>query len=283
MLPLLVAAMAFLAALALAGSAGAAALVRHWESGAAAALTVQVPAPADPAANAPGQNRLDAVLAMLRAAPGVADAHALTQAELAALLRPWLGAAGESVALPLPAIVAVQLAGGGPDLAALEVQLTAAAPGTLVERQGIWVQRLARLARSLRACAWLALAVVAGVAAAVVGAATRAGLLARREAIEILHGLGATDAYIADRFAARATLLAATGGGLGALAALPVVLALASLASPFVAAPGAPPAPPLAALPDELVLGLPALPAGAAAIGFLTAHATVRRWLRRLP
>ena len=34
-------------------------------------------------------------------------------------------------------------------------------------------------------------------AAAVVAVATRTGLVARRAAIEIVHGLGATDTYIA--------------------------------------------------------------------------------------
>ncbi len=42
-LPLLVAAMAFLAALAMAGWFGSAALARHWQEGAGSALTVQVP------------------------------------------------------------------------------------------------------------------------------------------------------------------------------------------------------------------------------------------------
>ena len=70
-------------------------------------------------------------------------------------------------------------------------------------------------------------------AAAVIAVATRAGLAARREAIEIVHGLGATDGYIAARFAGRATLLAATGGIAGAVLALPVLLTLANLAAPF--------------------------------------------------
>ncbi len=173
--------------------------------------------------------------------------------------------------------------------------MEAAVPGTLVESHGTWVQRLAVLARSLQACAWLALVVVAAVAAAVVMVGTRAGLSARREAIEIVHGLGATDGYIAGRFARRATWLAALGGFFGAVASVPVLLALASLAAPFVAAtaePAAPVAPvdpiemmtqTLRSLPSELLLGLPALPVVAAAIGFLTAQATVRRWLRRLP
>jgi cell division transport system permease protein len=39
----------------------------------------------------------------------------------------------------------------------------------------------------------------------------------------------------------------------------------------------------LTALPMALWLTLPGLPAAAAAIGFVTAQGTVRRWLRRLP
>lgn len=276
MLPLLVAAMAFLAALALAGSAGAAALARHWQEGAASALTVQVPSPAGDAATGGGA-RLDAVLAVLHATPGVAAVHALSASELSDLLRPWLGESESVPALPLPAVVAVHLANGGPDVAALAARLAAAAPGTMVESHGVWVERLARLARSLQACAWLVLALVAGVAAAVVAVATRAGLAARRDAIEIVHGLGATDGYIAARFARRTTRLAGLGGFLGTLAALPVLAALATLAAPFAGPPGA------AVLPPELVVGLPAVPFAAAAIGFATTQATVRRWLRRLP
>ena len=297
MLPALVAAMAFLAALALAGSAGAAALVRHWQDGAASALTVQVPDPAQPlprSGDGPEETRLDRAITVLRATPGVASARALTPAELSDLLRPWLGDAAGNTALPLPAVVRVQLDAGAGAPVALQAKLEAAVPGTLVESHGEWVQRLAVLARSLQACAWLALAVVAAVAAAVIMVATRAGLSARRESIEIVHGLGATDGFIAGRFARRATWLAGVGGLVGALASVPVLLAMASLAAPFVAggAAAAEPAralsvvmlaPMLRALPPELWLGLPTLPVVAALIGLLTAQLTVRRWLRRLP
>ena len=297
MLPSLVAAMAFLAALALAGWVGAAALARHWEQGAGASLTVQVPQPADPAAIG-GGTRQDAVLALLRAAPGVAQARALSAAELDALLRPWLGAGAGRRALALPGVIAVRLAEPPPDspaLAALHATLAKAAPGTLMEQQGVWIDRLLALVRSLQASAGAALLVVVAVAAAVIAVATRAGLAARREAIEIVHGLGATDGYIAGRFAARATLLAAAGGVAGGLAALPVLLALAHLAAPFAAggdaaAAGSAAGPPggslgrlASGLPPALWLLLPGLPLAAAGIGFLTAQVTVRRWLRQLP
>jgi cell division transport system permease protein len=130
----------------------------------------------------------------------------------------------------------------------------------------------------------VALLLVVAVAIAVVAVATRAGLSARRDAIEIIHGLGATDSYIAGRFARRAMRLTATGGAVGAIAALPVLLWLAYLAAPF-AQGGAPTtAPtPLLALPLSLWIALPVLPFAAALIGYLTAEGTVRRWLRRLP
>jgi cell division transport system permease protein len=288
MLPFLVAAMAFLAALALAGWIGAASLARHWQEGAGSALTVQVPHPRGAAAQG-NADRLTTVRALLTGTPGIASARALSDQELADLLRPWLGAGAERMAIPLPAVVAVRLAHSGadpaPGLAPLALRLDAVAPGTLLEDHGVWIRRLAVLARSLQACAGLAVLLVAMVAAAVIAVATRAGLSARREAIEIVHGLGATDGYIAGRFAARATILATAGGLAGAVVAMPVLLLLAGLAAPFGrgVAPTASLADTMGVLPVGLWLALPGLPACTALIGFLTAQGTVRRWLRRLP
>ena len=283
LLPLLVAAMAFLAALALAGAVAASALARHWQQGAGAVMTVQVPQPRDAAASG-GGTRLDRVLASLRGAPGVAGARALDDEELAALLRPWLGSGAGRIALPLPAVIEVRLADPAFDPSGVAARIAAEAPGALVEGHDIWMQRLAALARSLQACAALAMAVVGFVAVAVITVATRAGLSARRDAIETVHGLGATDGYIAARFARRATTLAAAGAAIGALAALPVLLGLTGLAAPFTGqdAPqdlGAL----LSAMPATLWFGLPVLPPAAAAIGWLTAQGAVRRGLRRLP
>ncbi|MBV9811702.1 MAG: hypothetical protein JO326_03065 [Acetobacteraceae bacterium] len=294
MLPLLVAAMAFLAALSFAGAIAAATLARHWQEGAAGALTVQVPR-----TGPDGAARLDRVLADLRGTPGIASARALDDRELADLLRPWLGADSQSFALPIPAVIAVHLTGGGADLPALTERLASLAPGTIVESHGIWVSRLATLARSVQACAALVLLVVAGVAAAVVTVATRTGLVARRDAIEIIHGLGASDGYIAGRFASRASRLAAIGGLIGAGASLPILFALTALSAPFIdgaaqAAIAVPSdTPPRAALtaalavlgtlPSPLLLAVPALPVLAWILGWSTAQVTVRRWLRRLP
>ena len=284
MLPLLVASMAFLAALALAGWAGTADLAQDWRAGAASALTVQVPRPAEPAANG-GATRLSAVVALLTPAPGIASVHVLTEEELADLLRPWLGGSAEHMALPLPAVIAVHLSGGSAGLTLLARQLADAVPGTVLEDHGRWARRLAALALSLEACALAALVLVSAVAVAVIAVATRAGLAARRQAIEIVYGLGATDGFIAGRFAHRATWLAGVGGLAGTLIAVPVLLVLANLAAPFTGRSSdlTTTNAVLSALPPILWLAVGGLPVAAAAIGFLTAQGTVRRWLRRLP
>lgn len=280
LLPALVAAMIFLAALALAGATGAASLADRWHGGAASLLLVQVPHPEDPA---PGQmTRAEAVSVALAAAPGVRQARRLTASDIAALLRPWLGTDPQSLSLPLPAMFEVTLSGDAA-APALQSLLARAAPGVVTERGDTWLQRLSALVRSLQACAALALGVVAFVAVAVVAVATRAGLAARRDAIDIVHGLGAADGMIARRFAGRITALVFSGAVVGLVLAVPMVLSLAQLAAPFQARlPDPQPAGLLAVLPPLLWLGLAALPPAASLIAWITAQMTVRGWLARL-
>jgi cell division transport system permease protein len=265
LLPGLVGAMALLAALALAGNRGAAALKDRWQQGAAAAVTVQLP---------PEQaGRMDQALAVLRAMPGVASADAVDATRMRELLRPWLG---DVPSLPLPSVLELRLRSADTDPAPLAEKLAETVPGAEFEAHGIWVARLATLARSIQGVALSVLALVAGVAVAVVAVATRAGLASRREAIEILHDLGATQGDIAGRFARRISLLAAGGALAGAALAVPTLAALAGLAAPLSGGV----VQPWTALPW---LDLMLLPPFAGAIGWATAQLSVRRWLRRLP
>jgi cell division transport system permease protein len=277
LLPSLVGAMSFLAALSLAGSLAAATLARHWRSEAGSALTVQVTDPA--AASATGKaSRLQAVMGILQASPDVRDATKLSADAMNDLLKPWLGEDAAQLNLPLPAVItATWNRPGPPD--ALAAALDAAAPGTLATTGAAWASRVAALTSSIQACAASVLIIVALVAAAVISVATRAGLAQRREAIEIVHGLGALDSDIAGQFAQRATWLAGLGAAFGALAALPALFWLARLAAPF---SGILPGSAGPALPVPLWASLLALPAAAALIGWVTAQVTVRGWLRQL-
>ncbi|HYP64122.1 MAG TPA: FtsX-like permease family protein [Acidocella sp.] len=278
LLPMLVAAMSFLAALGLAGTLASASLAASWQNQASGTLTIQVPQPNDPDISGKS-TRLAVVQAALGSTPGVTNPQVMSEADENALLTPWLGENATQLGLQMPAVISASWAGpGAPD--ALSGALNKIAPGTLVDAGAIWAARVAALTGSLQTCAAAVLVIVALVAAAVVAVAARAGLAQRRDTIAIVHGLGALDGDIADRFASRATLLVVMGAIIGTIAALPVLAWLSALAAPF-AGPNGNNA--LFSLPLPLWLSLPILPLGAAGIGWVTAQITVRRWLRGLP
>jgi cell division transport system permease protein len=278
LLPVLVASMSFLAALALAGALASASLAAAWQAQASNTLTIQVPQPSDP--DATGKTtRLQAVQTALAQIPGVANPRVMSQADENALLTPWLGEDATQLGLRMPGVISASWAGpGAPD--ALEQTLGKISPGTLMDAGAIWAARVAALTGSLQACAEAILVIVALVAAAVVAVAARAGLAQRRDTITIVHGLGALDGDIASRFARRATLLVATGSILGTILALPVLAWLAALAAPF---SGQMAGSALLSVPLPLWFMLPVLPLAAAGIGWVTAQLTVRSWLRSLP
>ncbi len=278
LLPVLVAAMSFLAALGLAGTLASASLAHGWQAQASDTLTIQVPQPGN--ADASGKTtRLAAVQAALAQTPGVTNPAVMSQADENALLTPWLGEDATQLGLQMPGVISASWAGpGAPD--ALAQALDKIVPGTLVDAGAIWAARVAALTSSLQDCAAAVLVIVALVAAAVVAVAARAGLAQRRDTITIVHGLGALDGDIATRFANRATALVAVGSVAGTLLALPVLAWLAALAAPF---SGQMTGNALSNVPMPLWFILPLLPLAAAGIGWVTAQLTVRSWLRSLP
>jgi cell division transport system permease protein len=278
-LPMLIAATIFLAALALAGAVAAARLAATWEDGAGAALTVQITDPDQPAG---ASTRAAAALAAISAIPGIEHAARLPDQTVTDLLRPWLGGDPAGLKLHLPAVFDLRLEAGA-DAGAVSTRLSRALPGALVEQNADFLRPLRRLIGGLRACALAALIIVAVIVTGMIAMATGAGLAARREAIDILHGLGATDGMIAGRFAARIALRALAGGLLGSLLSLPVLLDLAWMAAPLAETGAAPRGVGADDLPPPVWLALGLLPLAASLIGWCTAQATVRLWLVRLP
>lgn len=306
----MVAAMSLLAALTLAGAGGARALSERWAKGAAGLLTIQVPDPDKPAArttgattprnqsspqsdgSAPDPTRVQAVMAALQGKAELASVHQLGPQELNDLLRPWLGTGALASALALPTVIEVHLQPGvapaDADLSALEK----IAPGTLIERNDDWRDRLRDIAQSLLACAALAIVLVSAVGAAVIGMATRLGLGARRESIAILHGLGAPDGYVARRFGRRIAGLCLVGGLVGSAASFLPIAFVSRLMLPLSGPQAGQTALPAGTglmtllrtpLPEGLLLTLACVPALVTFIGWLTAQVIVRTWLRRLP
>ena len=164
------------------------------------------------------------VLAALRAEPAVRQAAAVDRAELARLLRPWLGSDAADAELPVPALIDVDLTDAS-DAAVARVTAAArrASPAASVDRHERWMSPVGGFMASI---GWLAAALVALMAmaaAAVVVLAARAGLETHRATVEVMHMLGSTDVQVARLFQRRLALDALIGGGIGALAAAGVV------------------------------------------------------------
>ena len=158
----------------------------------------------------------------LAGTPGVVEARALDRAAAAKLLEPWLGKDGVPDDLPIPELVTVDLDPAHPaDAAALQGALAKAGVDASVDDHGRWLKDVDRAADAIRLVAYALAALMAAAAGAAIAFATRAGLAARRDMVQLLHLTGAEDRFIARLFMRRFARLAAqagfAGGGVVAL------------------------------------------------------------------
>lgn len=164
--------------------------------------------------------RMDAALAALAGADGVAAATPVSRAESERLLEPWLGK-GNLAGLNVPGLIDLKLeAGARADLDAVRALLAEASPGLALDDHGDWNRRLSAAARSGQALAFAVFALVMGAACAISVFAARAGLAANAEVVALLHLVGATDDFVARQVQRRFTII----GLRGSLAGLAIAL-----------------------------------------------------------
>ncbi|MAF96009.1 MAG: cell division protein [Rhodospirillaceae bacterium] len=274
-LPWLIAFMVFLAIMAMAGMLVLNATASRWDQGIRGTLTVQVMPAEDPAKD---DERLQAVLSVLAQTPEIDSYETLTDDRLLKLLEPWLGPASGSRDLPLPRLVDVELKTGADlDAEVLSRRLVARVPGASVDDHRIWLKHLVRLIQTVEGLATLVLAFIALATVGTVVFTTRTGLDVHREAIEVLHLIGAQDSYVAGQFANRAFSLGLRGGFFGLLLAVPTLLGIGYLAQQMDSS----------LLPD-VTLGpvhwsaLAGLPLVVSLIAMVTARMTVMKTLSRM-
>ena len=151
---------------------------------------------------------------------GVTEARALEPAKAYDLIRPWLGDVTDLEDLPVPRLVAVTLDGRHPaDARRLRAALAAQSIDATVDDHGVWIKDIRRAGGLIRWLGGGVFALIAAAAGAVVAFATRAGLAARRDVVEVLHLAGAEDGFIAALFQLRFARVAGQAGLLGAVAA----------------------------------------------------------------
>jgi cell division transport system permease protein len=208
---------------------------------------------------------------------GVSEARALTREKAEALLEPWIGKEALVEDLPTPRLVTLDLDPKAPaSAAALGQALKTAGVDAVVDDHSRWIADIERGAGLAR---WAALGVftlIAAATVAVIAFATRAGLAARADVIEVLHFSGAEAGFIAGLFQGRFAAMAALAGLLGGSAAAIIGAGARYLGG----GAGLAPVLPLAWI--DLLAPLPC-PLIAALVAGFTARLAALRLLRSMP
>ena len=265
-----VCALCFLAALSGLVARSAYAAADAWTSDVSGEITIRVRGDDAALANA---------VELVKATPGIATARPITRDEAEELLRPWLGAGGVPVSLPLPRLIAAEAAptADAPDLLRrLAVALKSAGLDTIVDDHLVWSGDVRKSIDLAGLVALIAVGLLGATGLAVIAFATHATLLARRDIVEILHLSGAQDGYIAGLFERRFLMLGVQAGALGALLAFGAAAFILYLLRQSVAQIWLLPELSLS-LADGLILGMAPLVAGAASM--IAARVTVMRSL----
>lgn len=212
--------MLFLTVLAAAFGLGTLAAANVLDRQLAGRLTVQIVE-----ANEAARER-DAAAALLaiRGLPMVGRAEPVDRAELATLLRPWLGEDGADPDLPIPAMIDVELRSGtDQSVATLAAAIHRIVPSARIDRHESWMSPVSNFMGVMIGLAFGLVLLLATATAAVVILVGRAGLDTHRDTIEALHLLGSTDMQVARLFQRRIALDTLYGGIVGTAMALLVV------------------------------------------------------------
>jgi len=212
-----IAIMTFLAALTL----GAVVLVRaassEWQADVAREVTIQV----KPTAGRNIEADVAKAAEIATGLAGVAGVRPYSKAESARLLEPWLGSGLTLSDLPVPRLIVVRLtADATADLAALAKALADQIPGASLDDHRGWVERMRTMGRTSVAIGLGLLLLVLTATTLSVTFATGGAMAANRTIIEVLHFVGAKDAFIAAQFQRHFLLLGLKGGAIGGLAAM---------------------------------------------------------------
>jgi len=249
-------------------------LAERWHADLAGRFTVELP-PSPPSDEK--EAKLRNITGFLSTIDGVTAVKLVGDSEKAALLRPWLGGVELPDDIALPDLIVVE-AGKAVDLAKVSVELVAIDPAIRVDDHANWNGDLLAFSNSMKILALIVLSLIALAAVSTVIFVTRTGLAIHRRVIEIVHLVGAQDAYIARQFLFHALRLGLAGGAVGAALAAGTWLGLQR----WLSGGGSGLLPSLALSTGDW-LAVAAVPVALAVVAMFTAQATVLILLGREP
>jgi len=166
----------------------------------------------------------------LSAQPGIATVRALSMADAAQLLEPWLGQTDALRSLPVPRLIALELdRATPPDLDAVRTALGVQFKGVTLDDHRRWQQQIRTITRSFALGGLAILLLVGAATTAIIVSATKSAMASNREIVEVLHFVGATDRFIAREFERHFLRLGVRAGIVGAVWAMFVFLAMPTL------------------------------------------------------
>jgi cell division transport system permease protein len=171
---------------------------------------------------------------------GVEGVRVFDRKEGEKLLEPWLGSGLDLSELPVPRLIVLKFAAGAtPDLAGLKKELAERVPNAGLDDHRLWLGRLRAMADALVVIGVVILALVLVATGLAVVFATRGAMAGTAHIIDVLHLVGAEDAYIAREFQRHFLRLGLKGGLVGAVLAMLFYLFMAISSSRFATTPGA--------------------------------------------
>jgi cell division transport system permease protein len=277
-LVLLIAIMTFLSGMTLGGVVLVQKSAVAWSSDVGREVTIQI----RPIEGEVMESSIRTAIALAEATPGVTAAHAISLEDSQKLLEPWLGPGLDLTQIDIPRLVVVEL--GDPrdvDLSLLERDL-ATIKGASLETHAAWRQQLNTMAGTIVFSGLLVLALIVLATVLAVVFATRGTMASNREIVDVLHFIGASNAFIAGEFQGRFLALGFRGGLVGGLGAVAFFFLVAGAAGSLV--------PDTASaqlgflfgrfsLGLDGILGIAAVVPVIAALTAITSRLTVRRFL----
>ena len=277
-LVLLIAIMTFLSGVTLGGVVLVQKSAVAWSSDVGREVTIQI----RPVEGEVMESNIRTAIALAQATPGVARAYVLSIEESEKLLEPWLGSGLDLSTLDIPRLIVVELSD------TVDVDLTmlardiATINGASLDTHAAWRQQLNTMAGTIVFSGLLVLALIVLATVLAVVFATRGTMASNREIVDVLHFIGASNAFIAGEFQGRFLALGLRGGLIGGVAAVLFFFLVAGAAGSII--------------PDEAsaqlnffvgrfslgidgILGIAAVIPVIAALTAITSRLTVRRFL----
>ncbi len=224
----------FLFAVTLAGVMSINSMLQNWNQSILGSLTVQIMPINNVNKEKALEETLDHQARAVKFLEGLNEVEKVTplgDAQLEELIKPWLGDGINIQDLPIPRLIDVRIKKGAEiDFMSLSEKLAEVSPQASLDNHKLWLNKLIKFADGLKMMAMSVLLLVIVVTSGAIFYSTKTSLGLHRYIIEILHLMGAKDAYVAQQYARRTAQLGFVGGIIGLIFAIPSIFAIARLA-----------------------------------------------------